>query len=199
MAFLEADDSVHSAPHFRSRQVQALGAHAKPVRRSASSLWASIGQSLGCGSTCDRCESRMLDFRARGTERICIACVDAECAALSRPTTCAELVGCAAAMRAILAELHCVATAGPGPRDADQIGALVETAQALAWWMTPPSLREPGALSINKNAVIHLLARYEATWGRVIGKVSIAGTFQFWMLRQATAQQQSKHADNDRH
>lgn len=177
----------------------ATAAKRQRTRASSRSLWASMGQALGFGSTCDRCGSAMLDFSERCRERICVGCLEAENAALSRPTTSAELVGCAAAMRALLQELHCAATAGTGPRNTAQISSLVETSLTLAWWMTPANLRDASAQRVNKSAVIHLLAAYEATWGRMIGKLSIAGTFQFWMQRQTKALQQSEHAAIFRH
>lgn len=166
-------------------------------RRLLRALWAALERGLGSTSTCDRCSRPMLDFCERGKECICIACVAAEAEARSTPIASAELAGCAAALQELLREVRHIAL-DRSTSEPDRIDALVQTASGLVWWMTPPNLRSPNRLTVDKDAVIHLLARYEAKWGRATGTRTFAATFQFWMQLQFRALQTAALADVDR-
>ena len=63
----------------------------------------------------------------------------------------------------------------------ERISALIETVSGLVWCMTPPNLREPNTLRVDKGSVMHLLATYEVQWGRATGIRSFAATFQLFV------------------
>jgi hypothetical protein len=147
---------------------------------------------------CDRCERPMLEHRERGRERICIVCVELESAQRPQPIAPPEAAGCAAALRALLNELKYVSTTRAEARSAEQLTALVDTALGVAWWLTPPNLRVPGAARIDEPSVIRLLAAYEHTWGVRTAVHSLVGAFEQWRMMQLRAAQYAELAEVDR-
>jgi hypothetical protein len=148
--------------------------------------------------TCDRCERPMLEYRERGLEHICILCVERESEQRPRPIAAPEVAGCTAALRALLNELKYIATTGAEARAAEQLTALVDTALGVAWWLTPPNLRVPGACRIDEASVVRLLAAYENAWGVRTAVHSLVGAFEQWRKLQLRAAQYAELAEVDR-
>jgi hypothetical protein len=147
---------------------------------------------------CDRCERPMLEHRERGRERICIVCVELESEQRPQPIAPPEAAGCAAALRAILGELKHVTATGVEARSAEQLTALIDTALGVAWWLTPPNLRVPGAARIDEASVLRLLAAYEHAWGVRTAVRSLVGAFEQWRMMQLRAAQYAELAEVDR-
>lgn len=177
-------------PLYRPKQDSTLAP--ATLRRPVRTLWATIERWLGATGACDRCGRAMSDCLARGNERICIACVESDVS--TAPIGSAELAGCTAVLSELLREVPRIANAG----SPEHLTALLATASTLVWWMSPPSIRELGALRIDRGSVIHLLSSYEVKWGRATGIRPFAATFQIFMQIQLRAMQYAELAAIDR-
>lgn len=112
--------------------------------------------------TCGRCKASMLDFRAVGTELLCIHCVADAQLARAQPA----LAGALAVLRVLWLEAE-VERQEQRDRPFDdprRSTALREVGEILLWWLTPCDLRSRDTRAVGESAVLEVLAAFDRVW-----------------------------------
>lgn len=162
-------------------------------------LWSAVEHFASAEASCDRCGRPMLESCCRGTDRVCIQCVDEELARLTRqpietvrPAN-PQLAGAAASLRALLLELQVTTGGVLGGADRARVDATIETAYALLWWLTPTNLRVPETRALDEPLIVALLERFDAAFGlRAVSK-TLVDTYTGWRESQRKAPPHREH------
>jgi hypothetical protein len=196
------DMTLGSAPLLRRSRLPLTAATLRrlsPSRRPSTALrlmrrlWAAVEHFACTDATCDRCGRPMLESCCRGVERVCIHCVSEEASRVGRPTLeparpeDPERAGAAAVLRALLLELQVVTFSELGGADNERVEAMIHTAYALLWWLTPVNLRVPGTTDLDEREVLAALERFDAAFGVRASNKSLVDTYAGWRESQRRA------------
>lgn len=161
-------------------------ARAQPALRAVRRVWAACERLLREESTCARCARPMLEWCQRGQERVCIACVADERAPLAPP----ELAGATAVLRTLLLEAHLDWTWHRDHlfQDHRRLEAVLDTAESVLWWLTPPNLRAPNLVSLRDETIVEVLGHFDRVWTCKSSAKSLMAIYEGQWASQAKAQ-----------
>jgi hypothetical protein len=160
-------------------------------------VWAAC-ERLSLSATCDRCGGPMLECRLRGDRRLCIQCVSDEVPVDWRLHCRPQDAGGAAVLRALLREMEFSLSGALRPGEQLRAQALLDTAEIVVWWMTPPNLRIPRFAKLDDAALKAHISRFDEVWGLRASDVSLATVYRGWSASQNKAQQYAALSRLDR-
>lgn len=161
-----------------------------PALRAVRRIWAACEKLLREDVSCGRCGSAMLEWCIRGQARVCITCVANEPAPLAAP----ELAGVAAVLRTLLLEAHLDWNWHRDHlfQDERRLEAVLDTAESVLWWMTPPNLRVPNPAALEQTPIGEVLGRFDRIWTCKTTAMTLTAIYEGQRASQARAQRRAE-------